>query len=516
MHTTYCGHASFHILYGGVSVLVDPWLSATGAFLGSWCQFPDNSGLDLDALRRSDVVLISHDHEDHFDLDFLRTLSPATVVIVPRYRHTSLVDTLRRELPNRVITIEDREPFALGDGLTVTPVLQSVPIWDDCAFIIQSPTETILDLNDLKIPQVDLAWVAANFRIDTLLMQYSGANWHPHVYSYPEAKKRALARRKIFTKYRHVADVVHALDPAMVVPCAGPPCFLDDDLFDLNFSEHSIFPGVDDFHRFARSEGFAERVRVLMPGDELLPGRRGEELTERNLTLPPYSDKRRYLEAYRERRRPALQRHLAAIPEPTVPLLERFVDYFRPLVLANPYLAERIGGGFLIETTGDDAEQIFVDFADRTAPVRRYAGDSWIYRLRSERRFLNQVVERRLKWEELLLSMRVELTRVPDVYNEPLTVFLRFADARQYEVFETYEKTRVANDWFPLQHRGRDLMVQRTCPHAGGDLSKGSIENDCIVCPVHGWRYSLLDGTSSHRGYSINVTEVTDEHAATA
>ena len=397
---------------------------------------------------------------------------PATVVVVPRYRHTSLVDTLRRELPNRVITIEDREPFELGQGLTVTPVLQSVPIWDDCAFIIQSPTETILDLNDLKIPQVDLAWVAANFRIDTLLLQYSGANWHPHVYSYPEAKKRALARRKIFTKYRHVADVVHALDPAIVVPCAGPPCFLDDELFDLNFSEHSIFPGADDFYRFAASEGFAERVRVLMPGDELVPGRRGQELTERNLTLPPYSDKRRYLEAYRERRRPALQDHLAAIPEPDGPLLERFVDYFRPLVLANPYLAERIGGGFLIETTDDD-EQIFVDFGDRTAPVRRYVDDSWIYRLRSERRFLNEIVERRLRWEELLLSMRVELTRVPDVYNEPLTVFLRFADARQYEVFETYERTRVANDWFPLEHRGRDAHGAADVPPRRGRPLEG-------------------------------------------
>ena len=82
--------------------------------------------------------------------------------------------------------------------------------------------------------------------------------------------------------------------------------------------------------------------------------------------------------------------------------------------------------------------------------------------------------------------MRVHLTRVPDVYNEPLTVFLRFADARHYKVFEAYEKTRDTADRFPLEHRGRTLMVQRTCPHAGGDLSKGRVEDDCIVCPVHG------------------------------
>ncbi len=140
------------------------------------------------------------------------------------------------------------------------------------------------------MPDVDLAWVARNFDVDCVLLQFSGANWHPHVYTYPEAKKSVLARRKILTKYHHVADVVHALDPAVVVPCAGPPCFLDDELFDLNFSEHSIFPAADDFYEFARSAGFAERVRILMPGDELLRGRDGQALSERNLELPPYTE----------------------------------------------------------------------------------------------------------------------------------------------------------------------------------------------------------------------------------
>ncbi len=114
MRTTYCGHASFRMTHGGASVSVDPWLSATGAFLGSWCQFPDNSGLDLDELRRSDYVLISHDHQDHFDLGFLRTLSPAAVVVIPRDRHSYLADTVRRELAEP--RDQDRGPSAARAG----------------------------------------------------------------------------------------------------------------------------------------------------------------------------------------------------------------------------------------------------------------------------------------------------------------------------------------------------------------------------------------------------------------
>lgn len=34
------------------------------------------------------------------------------------------------------------------------------------------------------------------------------------------------------------------------------------------------------------------------------------------------------------------------------------------------------------------------------------------------------------------------------------------------------------------------------CPHRGGDLAKGELEGEDVICPVHGWAFSLLDGAS--------------------
>lgn len=52
---------------------------------------------------------------------------------------------------------------------------------------------------------------------------------------------------------------------------------------------------------------------------------------------------------------------------------------------------------------------------------------------------------------------------------------------------------------------GRPLVLARAggqvfaavdlCPHAGGPLSEGELEGAHIVCPWHGWRFDLSDGS---------------------
>ncbi|WP_165064858.1 Rieske (2Fe-2S) protein [Paludisphaera rhizosphaerae] len=46
------------------------------------------------------------------------------------------------------------------------------------------------------------------------------------------------------------------------------------------------------------------------------------------------------------------------------------------------------------------------------------------------------------------------------------------------------------------------------CPHAGGSLGSGWIEEGAVVCPLHRWRFRLRDGRCLDMpGQSANVVE---------
>ena len=48
---------------------------------------------------------------------------------------------------------------------------------------------------------------------------------------------------------------------------------------------------------------------------------------------------------------------------------------------------------------------------------------------------------------------------------------------------------------YALYRRGdRFYALDDMCPHRGGSLGQGSLEGDYVVCPVHGWKFSLETG----------------------
>jgi nitrite reductase/ring-hydroxylating ferredoxin subunit len=40
----------------------------------------------------------------------------------------------------------------------------------------------------------------------------------------------------------------------------------------------------------------------------------------------------------------------------------------------------------------------------------------------------------------------------------------------------------------------RVYTIDNTCPHAGGSLKDGWVEEGCAVCPLHGWAFVLENG----------------------
>ena len=43
-------------------------------------------------------------------------------------------------------------------------------------------------------------------------------------------------------------------------------------------------------------------------------------------------------------------------------------------------------------------------------------------------------------------------------------------------------------------NRGNVYVTDNLCPHAGGNLAGGEIEDGCIVCPWHSWPFNLQTG----------------------
>lgn len=43
---------------------------------------------------------------------------------------------------------------------------------------------------------------------------------------------------------------------------------------------------------------------------------------------------------------------------------------------------------------------------------------------------------------------------------------------------------------------GRIMAIDNRCPHKGGPLSEGIVSGDTVICPMHNWKISLLDGSA--------------------
>lgn len=57
-----------------------------------------------------------------------------------------------------------------------------------------------------------------------------------------------------------------------------------------------------------------------------------------------------------------------------------------------------------------------------------------------------------------------------------------------------------------FRHRsGRVSAVQATCPHAGGPLADGQIDEKVVVCPLHLNSFDLVSGASATGGGAIAV-----------
>ncbi|MGH9078151.1 MAG: Rieske 2Fe-2S domain-containing protein [Acidimicrobiales bacterium] len=519
MEVMLTGHAGLWITTGETTVLCDPWFNA--AYFGSWFPFPDNSTVDLDVIRRPTYLYLSHLHKDHFDAAFLAGhVDKSTVVLLPEFP----LDEMRRALEglgfSRFVQTTDGEPVDL-DGVRVAICTATTPAdgpLGDSTIAVDDGQAVVLDQNDCRPPDIDLLGALGPY--DLHLLQYSGAIWYPMAYRMdPEEADRA-GRAKRANQMARALRYVREVGAARVVPFAGPPAFLDDELFglnDLGNDPANIFVDQVQFIEYLAERGVAN-AHLMIPGSvaRIGPGRfEVRQPVGDDAVAAIFADKKAYLEAYRERRRPELDALSAPVAGPIAPvagagsgpgghtdLVGELAAWWEPLLAGADRVCAGLGGPILVDMGG---ATVVVD--PRSRQVRAWAGERWEHRFAVEEALVRSLVSRHVEdWvNELFLSCRFEADRRGG-YNPTVFGFFKCLSPERMAYLEASmappgrraatrrltdaERAPEGETW-----RCGDWLVQRRCPHLGGDLARfGEVAGGVLTCTLHGWRFDLATG----------------------
>ena len=483
----FLGHNCFVIDDGVTCVVTDPWFSKSGAFLGSWFQYPPNQHLADQVLQllanRDGLVYVSHEHSDHFDEEFLSALPAGTPVCTARYDDRYLADRLEL-MGLRVIEVEDGESTRHGSAKVTIFKVES-GIARDSAALIEMSGVRFLDQNDCKMFD----------RLDVIprpvthyAVQFSGASWYPACYELSTAEKARRARDLTANKVRNVGAALRALEPEVYLPSAGPvvfpflPADFDSDPAATTFVHQSVL---------------AEQLEVP-PSTRVAYLRPGETLSDDVGSEPIPPPTRAEIDAYAT---DLIDRWSSSDDVLDRRLLLKEVEARLALLadhdLGQPPLVEFVWGE-------GPSDRLLIDLAGGQARFGEVAPeDSEVTVIRASERYF-QLLATIDRWQEVVHSFRARVTRRPDVFNNAVNLFL-------YSDKQTLSESLggVASDRFEVTSDGRRFELDRRCPHQGADLSHGSLEDGCVVCPRHGWRFDLSNGGRDARsGTTVNAVEI--------
>jgi UDP-MurNAc hydroxylase len=481
---TCLGHAGLDIRLGSSRIVCDPWLSPRGAYLASWHQFPRNDHLVPSDLHDTPNLFISSPRPDHFDLETLRGFPKTVRVILPQVASKRLGEEVRALGFGDVLELGDGEPIDLGDGTRLFLLASPAKHLLGAALVVERAGEVIVDQNDCPLDDAALDRLAA-LKPAVHFLQFSGASYFPAVYDFPPERMKIEVERQVAVLARRFFDAATRAGARHVVPSGGPPCFVDERGFELNFAGSIFFDSDELLARAAReAPALRERLQVLYPGD--VATREGHDW--RFAGHRPYDDKRTYLGAQRELRSPVRERYLSERRAEAGPVdTKDFRSYLRDFFQFEDMTADL---GNVIQFRLTDGPSVWIDFRKKPYRYQTECEEPATFVLSLESAWVSLVLQGKLTWHELLMSGQATITRDPD---REIPKLMQHFDYRHDEAL--FDLVRLLDPaLITVQDEKMEYVCQRFCPHRGRDLEYAVIERGVLTCTAHGWRFDLRKG----------------------
>jgi UDP-MurNAc hydroxylase len=496
MQITFLGHAGFFVETTSAIIIMDAWVSKYGAFDGGWFQLPQNHHMatwvttKITATTKPVYIYISHEHKDHFDIDFIKTVKGNISFVIPAFRRTLLQTELQQITTYPINVLGDNETMVIPGG-QITIFTDDSEMDRDSAILLEADEKKFLNLNDCKIFDRLIAIKKQYTHIDVMAVQFSGATWHPTCYDYSIEQYEAISIKKKTTKFFTAAKAIYTIKPTYYIPSAGPACFLDPATIHINFQPQNIFPRVPEFLAYLYDKKVIDKEfsKELMPGDCLDTIHNNYVLqsnTHYNTNFEDYIHNyaAEYTSYFELRNKPFIKEALLDIQQQLQTALQQKLNGFssRSTIERNLFIAiKEIEYSF-----------IKVDFINGAVHTTTTINDTQFYTLESSANEFYRILQGLQTWEDFSLTFRMRLNRAPDAYQSLIHGFLILEIEDMEHLCEKFKAFENNEERITVEVNNTIYTVNRYCPHQGADMKEATIEGDrYLVCPRHGWKFDL-------------------------
>jgi len=495
----FLGQACVALRSGDVEVVSDPWFSGR-AHLDSWRAYPETKGPALEAMRkridRSTHIYISHEHADHFDPVFLRSLSRKTLV-VSEFRNRRFMDALEA-----LRDVHDLTVLAPGARLGLSPGCDLRIIPEQPRFrtnsigVFETQYGQVINANDCGLNSATLSAVAKRGPVAVFMYTLNFmANGYPFPYLRSDdvdlASRVEAVRDQILAGYRTAVDI---LRPTQAIAFAGPVTFADpinahlgahpetmdwsmmlerlrEDGVNIEWpAPGSVLQLDDDGPRFVRLEDWRQLLAKDPPAPASPSAGDGPA---------PSSDDVDQSAASCARRLSGLLR--AAGKE-----------------LGTAMYLSAVQDLDAIEGT-DYAWTIEFRFDKSDASWERLAGrrpSPPHLHIVSTAPILSAFMDGSVTMDDLLLSARARFIRDPDIFDDVLHSLLRFGhdEGSGAELVNYWRKRSSTTATISVGDAGEQWTIPKFCPHEGESLERAEVCEGRLTCPRHKWVFDLATG----------------------
>jgi L-ascorbate metabolism protein UlaG (beta-lactamase superfamily) len=235
MRISYPGHASILVESKTANFMCDPWLIGGHVNNCSVWLYPPRK-MTFYELPKLDFIYVSHEHEDHCNIETLEKLPNDLPVYILKFRdnYDVLLQRLKKCGMENIFECEPFKTYAINSNTNIT-IFPSDEGWIDSSACIEHDGYVIYHGNDNYVSPATFKEIAKKFQVDIAFLPYAGFSGFPASYEFSQEVKLKFAKKKKIEAVDEFFTSIDALKPKIAIPAAGDLCLVSEDQAWINY-----------------------------------------------------------------------------------------------------------------------------------------------------------------------------------------------------------------------------------------------------------------------------------------